>query len=179
MPPASHDTTDSPVFVNWDSSPLTKPAWVFAFERRTQANPQYQQYVLFGVDYIKTLMVVRSEEHYVIVNLGLLGKSYTVKDPFPLNATEAYLSLTADPGERAARVIALAGHVAALTAEDKKEFSVNPRLLNKLDNSILEDLKSTIDNVSSQEEMDGLGKGSGITCMIALRKELHIPLVNK
>ena len=91
MPPASHDTTDSPVFVNWNSSPLTKAAWVFAFERRTQSNPQYQQYVLFGVDYIKTLMIVRSEEHYVIVNLGLLGKSYTVKDPFPLNATEAWL----------------------------------------------------------------------------------------
>ena len=54
MPPASHDTTDSPVFVNWNSSPLTKAAWVFAFERRTQSNPQYQQYVLFGVDYIKT-----------------------------------------------------------------------------------------------------------------------------
>ena len=63
MPPASHDTTDSPVFVNWNSSPLTKAAWVFAFERRTQSNPQYQQYVLFGVDYIKTLMIVRSEEH--------------------------------------------------------------------------------------------------------------------
>ena len=107
MPPASHDTTDSPVFVNWNSSPLTKAAWVFAFERRTQSNPQYQQYVLFGVDYIKTTMIVRSEEHYVIVNLNLLGKSYTVKDPFPLNATEAYLSLTADAGERAARVIAL------------------------------------------------------------------------
>ena len=165
MPPASHDTTDSPVFVNWNSSPLTKPAWVFAFERRTQSNPQYQQYVLFGADYIKTLMIVRSEEHYVIVNQGLLGKSFTVKDPFPLNATEAYLSLTADAGERAARVIALAAHVTALTAEDKKEFSVNPRLLNKLDNSILEDLKSTIDNVSSQEEMNGLGNGSGITLL--------------
>ena len=31
MPPASHDKTDSPTFVNWDSSPLTKPAWVFAY----------------------------------------------------------------------------------------------------------------------------------------------------